>query len=103
MKKQTFRNCTLDIENHLKKGRAKKYNECIIGQTNNAKRTLFIKCNLPIQSSWYIYRNVKSDKLAKKIVKYFVCKGMKQYSMLVPHNSTYIFCYIHAKPEQRTF
>ena len=103
MKKQTFRNCILEIENHFKKGRTKEYKECVIGQTNNAKRALFIRCNLPIQNSWYIYRNVGNSNLARKIVRYFIRKGMKQYSNLIPSNATYVFCYINNQCKKHNY
>lgn len=82
-----------EINNHLKKGKRKRYTICTIGQTDNVKRTLFEKCNLPLEGSWYIFRNVKDTKLARSIVEYFVRRGMKRYSNLRFKGATTVFCY----------
>lgn len=93
MKKYTFDEIIYNIEEHKNVSGHNSYKDFYIGITSCPEKR-FLEHKVNIKDSWSITLPAINSETARKVEKYFLCKGMKGGVGGGNDDSIYVYCYI---------
>lgn len=87
-----FNEIVTDFNNFLSKCGGR-YRDYYVGITNDAKRRLFNEHNVDNENGLWIYREGKTDVIAREVEEYFLEKGCKGGPGGGDYESNIVYCY----------